>query len=456
MNKHESTLALGTENVWSLLLKFAIPSIVAMTATSLYNLTDSIFIGQGVGALAISGLAIAFPLMNLGAALASLVGVGSAVLMSMCLGKKDYSTANRILGNLFILNSISGMVFTILTLSFLDPILYFFGASDHSLSYAHNYMQIILLGNLVTLLYFGLNALLRSIGKPKKAMTITLLSIAINIVLTPVFIFGLNLGIKGAAMATVLSQTAMLVWQVRIFCNRNNVVHLQKSSFVLKRKIVFDSLSIGISPFLMTVVASFVVTIVNQNLIRHGGDYALGASGIINRVKFLFTMIVIGLNQGMQPIAGYNFGAHKMNRVKQVLTYTVLLATGAMSLGFLVGEFLPGIVASIFTSDIELIANSISGLRIVFITFPIIGFQMVASNYFQCIGKSKKAIYLSLTRQFLFFLPCLLIMQSVWGLNGVWISIPVSDFLASLNAGYLLFREFQVTKISNSNKMRIC
>ncbi len=443
----ESTTALGTENIWRLLLQYAIPSVIAMTATSLYNITDSIFIGHGVGALAISGLAITFPLMNLGAAFGSLVGVGASTLMSLRLGQKDYDSANRILGNVFVLNLILGIVYSIIVLAFLDPILYFFGASDATIPYAHDYMLIISLGNLVTHMYLGLNALLRTIGKPQKAMLITILSVVINAILTPIFIYGFKLGIQGAAIATVLSQTAMLLWQINIFNNKKNVIHLKKNTFRLKRKIVIDSLAIGLSPFSMNLASSAIVIIINQSLTKHGGDLAVGAFGIINRVMFLFVMVVLGLNQGMQPIAGYNYGARQYERVTQVLKHTIFLATGVMILGFLVGQFFPHAVASVFTSDEKLIAIAITGITIVFITFPIDGFQMVTSNFFQSIGKPGKAIYLSLTRQVLFLLPCLLILPTLFGVKGVWMSMPIADVIAGINAGYLLFREFKKTKI---------
>lgn len=452
MEQNKSTVALGTENVWRLLLQYAIPSVIAMTATSLYNITDSVFIGQGVGALAISGLAITFPLMNLGAAFGSLVGVGASTLMSLRLGQKDYKTANRILGNVFVLNIILGIVYSVIVLSFLDPILYFFGASEDTLPYAHDYMVIISLGNLVTHMYLGLNALLRAIGEPKKAMTTTILSVIINAILTPIFIYGLNLGIRGAAIATVLSQTSMLLWQIKIFSNKNSLVHLKKNTFSLKRRIVLDSLAIGVSPFSMNVAASVIVIIINQSLSRHGGDLAVGAFGIINRVMFLFAMVVMGLNQGMQPIAGYNYGARQTDRVTKVLTHTILLATGVMSIGFLVGELFPHAVASIFTRDEGLIDIAVTGIRIVFITGPIVGFQMVASNFFQSIGKPGKAIYLSLTRQVLFLLPALLILPSIFGVKGVWMSVPTADLLASLNAGYLLYMEYKKHKKVSSFK----
>ncbi|SHE40956.1 putative efflux protein, MATE family [Mariniphaga anaerophila] len=448
MEQNKSTVALGTENVWRLLLQYAIPSVIAMTATSLYNITDSVFIGQGVGALAISGLAITFPLMNLGAAFGSLVGVGASTLMSLRLGQKDYATANRILGNVFVLNLVLGVLYSVIVLTFLDPILYFFGASKDTISYAHDYMVIISLGNIVTHMYLGLNALLRAIGEPRKAMTTTILSVVINAILTPIFIYVMNLGIRGAAIATVLAQTSMLIWQIKIFSNKNNLVHLKRDTFSLKRRIVLDSLAIGISPFSMNVAASVIVIIINQSLTQHGGDLAVGAFGIINRVIFLFVMVVLGLNQGMQPIAGYNYGARQNERVTKVLTHTIFLATGVMLVGFIVGEFFPRTVASIFTREKELIDIAVTGLRIVFISTPIIGFQMVASNFFQSIGKPGKAIYLSLTRQVLFLLPCLLIFPSLFGVKGVWMSMPTSDILASLNAGYLLFIEYRKNKIS--------
>ena len=448
MNKKESTSALGTENVWKLLLQYAIPSVIAMTATSLYNITDSVFIGQGVGALAISGLAITFPLMNLGAAFGSLVGVGASTLMSLRLGQKDYSSANRILGNVFILNLILGIFYTIVVLTFLDPILIFFGASKVTLPYAHDYMLIISMGNLITHMYLGLNALLRATGQPRIAMTTTILSVIINCILTPIFIFVLDMGIRGAATATILSQTAMLIWQIKIFSNKNKLIHLQRGAFALKRRIVVDSLAIGISPFSMNVASSVIVIVINQSLTRHGGDLAVGAFGIINRIMFLFAMVVMGLNQGMQPIAGYNYGARKADRVTQVLKYTILLATGVMLLGFLLGEIFPHAAASIFTHEKELTDIAVTGLKIVFITAPIIGFQMVTSNFFQSIGKPGKAIYLSLTRQVLFLLPCLLILPSFFEVKGVWMSMPVADFFASLNAGYLLWLEFRKIKES--------
>lgn len=436
-------LTLGTEKIRNLLIQYSLPAIIAMTASSLYNITDSIFIGHGVGALAISGLAITFPFMNLSAAFGSLVGVGAATLMSVRLGQKDYTTANQILGNVFVLNIIFGLAFTIISLIFLDPILYFFGASPATLPYAHDFMVIILIGNVITHIYLGLNGLLRSIGKPEKAMYATLTTVGLNLILNPLFIFGFKWGISGSALATVLSQTILLIWQIKLFSDKENFIHFQKGIFKLDKRIVKESLAIGMSPFLMNAVGSIIVIVLNQSLIRHGGDLAVGAYGIINRVTFLFAMVVVGLNQGMQPIAGYNFGAQKFDRVNEVLKLTILFATAIMTVGFLIGELFPRAVASIFTKDKELIRLASEGLRITFIFFPIVGFQMVTTNFFQSIGMAGKAIFLSLTRQLIYLLPCLLIFPSIYGLKGVWYSMPVADLLATLTAAYMLFVNYR-------------
>ena len=453
MEQKGSPIALGTENVGKLLMQYAIPAIIAMTASSLYNITDSIFIGHGVGALAISGLALSFPLMNLAAAFGSLVGVGASTLMSMRLGQKDYDTANKILGNVFILNIILGLAYTVVMLCFLDPILYFFGASAATLPYAHQYMEVILLGNVVTHMYFGLNAMLRSTGRPEKAMYATLFSVLINVLLNPLFIFVFKWGIQGSAFATVISQTVMLVWQIRIFSNKKHFIHLKKGAFKLQRKIVNDSLAIGLSPFLMNAASCLIVVIINQGLIRHGGDLAVGAYGIVNRVIFLFAMIVMGFNQGMQPIAGYNYGAGQYDRVTAVLKTTIYMGTAVMTLGFIIGELFPHAVASIFTTDITLINMAAEGLRIVTIFFPIVGFQMVTTNFFQSIGMAGKAIFLSLTRQLLFLLPCLLILPQLFGVKGVWYSMPTADLAASVVSAFMLFSQYRKFKVREAGKV---
>lgn len=448
MSKTRKPTELGTESIGKLLFQYSLPAIIAMTAASLYHITDSIFIGHGVGALAISGLAITFPFMNLAAAFGSLVGAGAATLLSIRMGQKDYDSANIILGNVITLNTIIGLAFTILSLLFLDPILLFFGASEVTLPYARSFMVVILLGNIFTHIYMGLNALLRSIGRPEKAMFATIMTVVINLVLNPLFIFVFKWGIQGSALATVISQVIMLTWQLKFFSDKNSFIHFKRESFKLRRKIVKESLSIGLSPFFMNAAATVIVIVINQGLIRTGGDLAVGAYGIVNRIAFLFVMIVMGFNQGMQPIAGYNFGAKLYSRVDEVLRKTIVRATIVTTTGFLVGELFPRAVASIFTNDAELIELSANGMRIVFMSYPIIGFQMVTANFFQSIGMVNKSIFMSLSRQLLFLLPLLLILPYFWGINGIWYSMPIADTISSVVAGILLYRQLKMFKVN--------
>ncbi len=447
MAKENSPLVLGTEPIGKLLAQYAIPAIIAMTASSLYNMVDSIFIGHGVGALAISGLALTFPLMNLAAAFGSLVGVGASTLVAVKLGQKDYQGANDVLGNVLVLNVVLGILFTAVFLVFLDPVLYFFGASEHTIPYARDYMRIILYGNVITHLYLGLNSVLRSCGFPRMAMYATLLSVVINCALNPLFIFGFGWGIEGSAWATVISQVISLVWQLIHFSNPKQLLHFQKDIYKLRPDIVKGVLAIGLSPFLMNLCACLIVILINRGLKEHGGDMAIGAYGIVNRISFLFVMIIMGFNQGMQPIAGYNYGARLFPRVKEVTGLTMRWATGVATTGFLLCELVPAWIIRMFTTDAELIDISMYGLRVVFAVFPVVGFQMVASNFFLSIGMSKQAIFLSLTRQLIFLIPCLIVLPMWLGALGVWISMPISDLVAAIVTAVLLVRQFK--KFSN-------
>ncbi|MDX9782871.1 MAG: MATE family efflux transporter [Bacteroidales bacterium] len=446
MDRKGLPVNLGTENVWKLLMQYAIPSVIAMTASSLYNITDSIFIGQGVGALAISGLAISFPLMNLSAAFGTLIGAGAANLLSLRLGQKDYGSANKILGNVVSLTTILGVAYTIIVMLFLDDILRFFGASSDTLPYAKEYMTIITLGNVITHMYFGLNALIRSSGNPAKSMYATIFTVAINAILTPIFIYGFDMGIRGAAIATVLSQIVLLVWQFRFFSNKQNFIHLKRENLKIDKKILKDTTAIGLAPFLMNAVSSLIVIMINHSLVRYGGDLAVGAYGIMNRIAMLFGMVVMGLTMGMQPIAGYNYGAGLFSRVNKVLKHTIILATGVITTGFLIGELIPREASSLFTTDKALLDLAVPGMRIAFAAFPIIGFQMVSSNFFQSIGKPGMAIYMSLSRQVIFLIPALLILPNYLGIYGVWLSFPVADTLAAVNSAFILTLHFKKIK----------
>ena len=428
---------LSEKPVFSLLLQYAIPAIVAMVASSLYNIVDGIFIGQGVGAGAIMGLAITMPIMNLSAAFGAMVGVGGSTLLSVKLGEKDYNFAAKILGNVITLNCIIGIGLGAVMLLFLDPILRFFGASDYTIPYARDFMVIVLIGNVFTHLFLGLNAMLRSSGKPKKAMKATIMTVIINIALAPLFIFVLHLGIRGAALATILSQLIVLLWQFKLFSNPNELIHLRRDTY------------------LINLCACLVVIIINKQLVSYGGDVAVGAYGIANRMMFFFVMVVIGINQGMQPIAGFNFGAKHYTRLNQVLKYAITIATGIWIVGFIVCVLLATPVASAFTNDEELLKEAAHALRVMNLVVPIIGFQMITIGFFQSIGKAGISIFLSLTRQLLFLVPLLLILPNFFGLEGIWYSVPIADGTSAITAAIVLIyhmRKFKMRgKLENSN-----
>ena len=425
---------LGTQKISSLLISYAVPGIIAMIATSLYNVVDRAFIGhiEEVGPLAISGLTVTFPLMNISAAFGTLVGVGGSTMISVLLGQKNYDVANKVLGNVVSLNVAVGLLFTILTLAFINPILTFFGASENTLPFARDYMTIIAIGNVVTHLYFGLNSVIRSSGNPKLAMGLTLFTVISNAILDPVMIYGLGMGIRGAATATVICQTLATAFTLKYFLNQERFLHIPKK-LVLDVRIARDSLAIGMGPFLMNLASCIVVLFINQQLLKYGGDLAIGAYGIVNGISFMFVMTVMGFNQGMQPIAGYNYGARQYSRVKEVYTLTAFWATLVTLLGFIISEFLSGPVVSIFTHDPELKKLAITGIRAMNVAFPIVGFQMVTTNLFQCLGMVHKSIFLSLSRQLLFLVPCIYILPGILGSEmGVWYSFPISDTIAAV------------------------
>ncbi|WP_302553304.1 MATE family efflux transporter [uncultured Bilophila sp.] len=446
MAETSATLLLRTEPIGKLLLRYSLPAIAAMVVFSLYNIIDSIFIGHGVGPLAISGLAITFPVMNLTFALVLLVGIGGASICSIRLGQQDIDGATRVLGNVLLLGLINGVTFGLLSQLVLDPVLTAFGASEHTLPYARDFMQIILYGLPVTCTMFGLNHVMRATGYPQKAMLSAVLTVGMNVILAPIFIFWLEWGIRGAAVATVLSQCVGMVWVLSHFRNPNSTVHFRRGTFRLRRKIVSSIFSIGMSPFLLNVCACLVTVLINIGLKQYGGDMAIGAFGILNRILILFVMLVMGLTQGMQPIVGYNYGAQQFERVKQTLKYGVITGGLITTAGFLAGQFTPEIVARMFTNDAGLISLSVEGMHLATLVFPLVGIQIVVGNFFQSIGKAKLSIFLSLTRQLLFLAPCLLILPRFFGLNGIWISLPVSDslsFVASMGVLYMFLREMR-------------
>ena len=431
---------MGTKSIGSLLLHYSLPAIIAMTASSLYNMMDSMFIGHGIGSMALAGLSATFPVMNLGAAFGAMVGAGASTVVSVKLGQQDYKSANHAMGNVILLNVGIGLLFMLVSLLFLDPILYFFGASDNTIGYARDYMEVILAGNIITHLYLGLNSVLRSSGHPREAMNVTLLTVALNFVFNYLFVFVVHWGIRGVAIGTILAQTIGLAMVMRYFLKPTSVLQLKKEILHFSSKISGQILSIGLAPFCMNALACIVVTLINTGLQTYGGDMHVAAYGIDNRIVFFFVMMNMGFNQGMQPIAGYNYGAQKYNRVLEVFRYTMCCVVAFGAIGWLLCQFFPEWIVSMFSTDAEFNPLSYFGLRILTSLLPLIGFQMVCTNLYQSIGKAKIAIFLSTTRQLLFLIPFLLILPMYWGTDGIWYSLPMADGLSALVVAVMIIK----------------
>ena len=434
------TTELGTAPVHQLLFKYALPAIIAMTASSLYNIVDSVYIGHGCGALALGALTVAKPFMDICAAFGSLVGVGASSILAIYLGERDYDSANKVLGNVIVMNVLLSTLVMVVGLIWLNPILMAFGASADTIDYAHDYMEIILFGNILTHIYFGLNAMLRSAGHPRFSMTATIVAVTVNIILDPIFIFALDMGVRGAALATFISQAVAVVCQLTKFMDKNELVRFHRGIWRLDRGITRRALAIGMSPFLYNIAHCFVVIIINNQLKRFGGDMSIASYGVINRLVFVFAMIIMGLNQGMQPIAGYNYGAKKYDRTLRSFYLTCVCATGVMAVVFILGECFPRLVTEMFTHDPVLLSQTIKPMRIICSSMLIIGFQMVTGNLFTSVGKAGKAIFLSLTRQVLYLIPLTLLLPMLFAdpLDGVWWSIPISDTISAVTAVIVL------------------
>ncbi|MBD5254718.1 MAG: MATE family efflux transporter [Barnesiella sp.] len=432
-----SPMELGSKSISKLLVQYSVPAIIASVATSLYNIIDSIFIGRGVGAMAIAGLAITFPLMNLVVAFCTLIAVGGATISSIFLGQKNIERATDVVNNVALLCLIHSIVFGGITLMFLDKILLFFGATPETLPYAREFMQIILYATPITYIFIGLNNIMRATGYPRKAMISALLSVGVNVILAPLFIFSFGWGIKGAAIATVCGQSVACVWVMFHFLNRNSFVHFRRDRKWFTGAIIRRIYSIGLSPFLMNVCACVVVIFINKALLDYGaadGNLAVGAYGILNRTTMFFVMIVFGVTQGMQPILGFNYGAGNWTRVKRTLGIGIRLGVTITTLGWIATEFFPGIISSLFTVDRHLIEISDHGFRIFFLFYPLVGCQIVIQNFFQSIGKPKISIFLSLTRQLIFLIPLLIILPRYLAIDGVWWSVACADFVAFIFA----------------------
>ncbi|WP_288279736.1 MATE family efflux transporter [uncultured Prevotella sp.] len=430
MDNKQKALELGQKPVGQLLWQYALPAMVAMVASSLYNIIDRSVIGQVVGPEAIAGLGITFPFMNLSAAFGAAVGVGASTCISVKLGQRDYATAQHLLGNTVTLNTIVGFLFMAVSLIFLDPILRFFGASDVTLPYAREFMQAILLGNMVTHMYFGMNAVLRAAGKPRHAMYATLFTVGCNIVLVMAFVWWFRWGIRGAALATVLSQSLALCWQMWILSDKRELLHLKRGIYRLKADLVRNIIAIGVSPFLMQSTSCVIVIFMNNQFVRYGGDMAVGAYSIANSMVMVFFMFVMGVCQGMQPIVGYNYGAEKYDRMMRCLFMAIGCATSILLFGWTVSMLFPRQIARMFTTDPVLLEMAARGIQLDMLVFFVVGSQAVTTNFFQCIGKVKISIFLSLSRQLIFLLPMAYVFPLFWNLDGVWFAMPASDFIA--------------------------
>ncbi len=473
MGSKSSTLSLGTDSIGKLLMRYAIPAIIAMASSSLYHIIDSIFVGHGVGGAAIAGMAITMPIMNIASAFGTMVGIGAAARISIRLGEGNKIAAEKTLGNAVLLNIVLGVGVMVVMLVFLDGILLLFSggqATEQTISYARDFMQIIMAGNVVTHLYLSLNEQIRASGYPQKAMMIMLTAVFMNLILNPLFIFKFGWGIRGSAAATVIAQSVSCVITLHHFCSKNSFIRFKRSSFRFDRKIIFAIVSIGMAPFLLNLCASMVAAFVNHALLLYGGtgaddvvrtagagDIYVGAYGIMNRVVLLFIMVIQGLNQGMQPIVGYNYGARNFDRVRKTLKLTIFCGMGIATVGFLLGQFAPAAIASLFVDSSKsgdeqlMIAAATQGLRIIITMFPLVGFQIVAGNFFQYIGKAPFAIFISLTRQMLFLLPLLWIIPHYLGAYGVWISMPIADSASIVVAA--VFLTYQLRQMRREENM---
>jgi putative MATE family efflux protein len=441
--QQENIRQLHSGPILRLLTQYAIPAMIASTAISLYNIIDRIFIGHGVGAMAIAGLALTLPLMNMGVAFGVLVGMGGAALISIRMGQRKQHEAEQILGNTLLLNLALGIAYSVVCSILLDPMLRLTGASPETLPYARQFMQIILIGNVFTHLYFGMNFAMRSSGYPRGAMINVLQTVAINCLLAPLFIFVFHWGIRGAALATVLAQTTGALFFFFHFLRRDSTVRFYARNLRPSREIIVGIFSIGMSSFALMLCVSMTALLFNVRIVRYGGDYAVGAFGIANTLVMFFVMVSVGMTQGMQPIVGYNYGAGQFQRVKAVFAYTIVGTTAVMFAGFLLAELFPRAVASAFTSDAELIKQTVRGLRLIVLMFMLDGFQMTTSIFFQAIGKAKFSLLLTLSRQLIFLVPFLIVLPWFLGLNGVWLGEPAADLTAFLTTLFVLKRHFR-------------
>lgn len=439
---------LANESIGKLLLKFSIPAVIGMLVNALYSVVDRIFVGRGVGSMALSGVAITFPISNIIMAVGMLVGIGAAAVVSIKLGQNKTKQAEKIIGNAFVLSIILSIAISILGIIFLNPILKLLGASAETMPYAKQFGTIILIGAVLQNAGFGLNPLIRSEGDPKTAMTTMLIGAVLNFIINPILIFGFKLGVVGSALATVISQAVCSVWIYSYFTRGKSILKLRKEYMKLEKWIVREIVAIGMSPFAMQVAASLVTIMFNTSLAKYGGDLAIGAFSLINSIAILILMPVIGINQGAQPIIGFNYGAKNVIRVKKTLLYAAMAATCVSTIGFVLVELFPVQIIRIFnTDDVQLIGIASNGLAIFLSMFAFVGPQTVCANYFQAVGKAKYSMFLSILRQIILLIPFIIILPRFFNLNGIWMAGPCADFISSVISFIMI--AFEMKNISN-------
>lgn len=438
----EHTRELEKENVSRLLLKFSIPAVIGMLVNALYSVVDRIFVGRGVGSLALSGVAVTFPITNVIMAVGMLVGTGAAALVSIKLGQKKLKEAEVILGNAFVLTIIISIAISIIGLMFLEPMLKAFGATKETMPYAKQFASILLAGTVLQNIGFGLNPIIRSQGDPKTAMITMLIGAALNFIINPFMIFVLKTGVAGSAIATLISQAVCSIWIYTYFVKGKSILVLKKENMRLKRNVINEIISIGVSPFAMQIAASLVTIIMNNSLLRYGGDLAIGAFSLINSIAILIVMPMLGINQGAQPIIGFNYGAKNITRVKKALFYSASVNALIAVIGFIVVQLYPVQIMRMFnTSDPGLIALGANGISIFLMMIALVGPQTSCINYFQSVGKAKHSMFLSLLRQVVLLIPLAIILPNFFNLNGVWMAGSTSDFLSSIITFTFIFRE---------------
>ena len=437
---------LGEKKISTLLWDFSVPAIVGMVVNALYNVIDSIFVGNGVGETALAAVTIVFPIMLVLMGFGMLVGIGATAQVSICIGQQKKERAEKILGNAISLLLLLYVVLTSITLVFLDPILVGLGADERVLPYAKDFTRIIIIGSVFMYMSFGLNNLIRAQGNPKTAMATMMIAAVLNTVLNPLFIFVFNMGISGSALATVLSQAVSAGWVFWFFFSERSFLKLHKKNLLLEKSIVLQIVSIGMSAFAMQIAASVVTVVFNHTLVIYGGELAVAAMGVIARVSMLILMPIFGISQGAQPIIGYNFGAKNFARVTEALKQATYAATAIAVVGFILIQIFDEWIVRLFNNNPELIAIGASGLRIYMIMLPIIGFQIISTTYFQAVGKAKQSLFLSLSRQMVILIPMVLILPHFFGLTGIWLAGPVADFIASILTAGFLVSEFKTLR----------